>query len=58
MGKQIGQGAYATVAFGLHKETSKKVSWQKLNLSKPVPNLWKPTARSRGEWHVPCIDST
>ena len=24
VGKQIGQGAYATVAFGLHKETSKK----------------------------------
>jgi len=26
VGKQIGQGAYATVAFGLHKETSKKVA--------------------------------
>ena len=26
MGKQIGQGAYATVAFGLHKESSKKVA--------------------------------
>eukprot|EP00931_Biecheleriopsis_adriatica_P100465 TRINITY_DN75782_c0_g1_i1.p1 TRINITY_DN75782_c0_g1~~TRINITY_DN75782_c0_g1_i1.p1 ORF type:complete len:963 (+),score=168.35 TRINITY_DN75782_c0_g1_i1:136-3024(+) len=26
IGKQIGQGAYATVAFGLHKETSKKVA--------------------------------
>lgn len=26
VGKQIGQGAYATVAFGLHKESSKKVA--------------------------------
>eukprot|EP00440_Ansanella_granifera_P006694 gb/GFBE01007256.1/.p1 GENE.gb/GFBE01007256.1/~~gb/GFBE01007256.1/.p1 ORF type:complete len:961 (+),score=159.43 gb/GFBE01007256.1/:1-2883(+) len=26
IGKQIGQGAYATVAFGLHKESSKKVA--------------------------------
>lgn len=26
IGKQIGQGAYATVCFGLHKETSRKVA--------------------------------
>ena len=26
VGKQIGQGAYAMVAFGLHKESSKKVA--------------------------------
>lgn len=26
VGKQIGQGAYATVSFGLHKETSRKVA--------------------------------
>jgi len=26
IGKQIGQGAYATVAFGLHKETNRKVA--------------------------------
>lgn len=26
IGKQIGQGAYATVAFGLHKESSRKVA--------------------------------
>eukprot|EP00913_Durusdinium_trenchii_P026526 g24886.t1 len=31
VGKQIGQGAYATVAFGLHKETSKKEKYKLLD---------------------------
>lgn len=38
IGKQIGQGAYATVCFGLHKETNKKVAikiYEKFKLLDP-----------------------
>ena len=48
VGKQIGQGAYATVAFGLHKESSKKVaikiydSWVSIDrLLKTVLNIYQ-----------------